>query len=144
MSDDYYTDIFKKVVACQGDKLTSITHKEWNKIQENYAYSSLVKITVQNFIEDSFNGGRDYLIIGKTMDEHAVNVAFKVYNKTEEELSALLNNTEFNVTTSKLIWKRADEVFPVDVKQPMDDWPGVPLLQAYNPQPVLLLENNVH
>lgn len=140
---NYFDDILKQVLTHSKD-IGTITHGSWTQLADKYKDNKQINIEVVDFVEDNYRGGQDIIVLGKTMDEHKLNAYFKLYNKTLEEAMELLKNPSMTITASKVMWKRVDDMFPVDTRTPMDTWIGVPLVVGFNPTPILTLENNVH
>lgn len=146
--EKYYQDIFQKTVECLGDDVLGISHGAWGKVIDNYKENHKLSMEPLYWVEDTYgstyNGQKDYLVVGRTKDGNNINVSFKVYNKTEKEIQDAISNYDYTVTISRVTWRRYEAKFPIDDSVPMNEWIGVAHLQGYDPKPILELEHYVH
>lgn len=138
---DYSRSIFEEAIAYYKDKFPMMIHADWALIREKYDRYTLVNAIVDDFIvNDETKPTSDYVMIGHTIDGTNLPVIFKIYNKSQEEALKYVDKV-CSVSSTTCNWKRADEVYPVDQKLPMDKWPGIAFIHGYNPQ---IFEHNVH
>lgn len=143
-TNTYYDGIFTKALALSKD-IVGVTHGAWEKFRQKMVTGKKLSVKVVDFSEEKFSGGTDTVVIGHTLGDCKLNVYFKLYGKSMEEALAILSDEVFLVDPSTTMWKRVEEMYPVDDKTPMEEWMGVPLVIAYNPVPLLGVENkNVH
>lgn len=143
----YYVDMFQKVVAVLKDKIVPTKHSQLKEICAKYDPKVYTPIKVKPFEVVELTDSKyedDYLIIGRTMDEHQLLVAFKSYLKPLEEVIHMIETEILEVEHTGVVWRREEKLFPVDNNTPLDTWNGIAMIHGYAARPVKLLEHNVH
>ena len=139
--DTKSTSSTRRVLEALG-KITSATlHSEWQKLLELYKGKNKIKVVVNDLVEaDDTPKTNSFILIGRTCDEHNLQVVFPLKEKTFDQVMELSSDSLFEIDYSGLTWSRSNYI-DVDTTKPLDEWPGVVLLHGINPQPVLMIAN---
>lgn len=133
-----WTDaILSKAIKMFNGKLQKTTNGEWSTLMSTQKYLSQFKAKI--LIEDAEEiekDGDSFIFTGKTLDDKEIPVLFIEKNITYSEAVGMLGHGLFEITIQGLQWKRQDELFPVDMKQDIAEWPGIILLHGMDPKPI--------
>lgn len=135
----YDVEIVSKVLQVMGGKITPMSNKQWADLVSTKRYSSekRIKVIVEEVVEASDEpNNSDYVFIGKTVDGSDIPTVFLM---RDIGLAAALEHAAhslFEIESLGLYWKRWESLFPVDMKQPLEDWEGVVMVHGKNAIPV--------
>lgn len=131
-----YKDMFQQVIEHSRDHLPAMTHGDWVELKKNYDVVKHVEVKVEDLIDDgSRNVKGDYIMIGKTTDGTNIPAGFKLYNITLEDAIMAVDKV-YSIMITSIAWKRVDELYPVDLKDPMEKWPGVSFIHGFGAKEV--------
>jgi len=134
--------IIDRVVACIGANAKPTLYSQWiGQLSPKYS-GNTVRVLVNDIVEaDDDPKGKDFILMGHTMDEFRMHVAFPIFNATLQDASALANSAVFDVDVSGVTWRRVDHLWPVDQRNNFSEWEGLALIHGGTPRPVYMLEN---
>jgi hypothetical protein len=122
-----------------GDKVVPFTHHEWTKFtNELYARADKVKVIVNDIIEADDEPKSDkFLLVGKTLDAHAIPVVFPMKARLFSEISHMANEAIFEIDYNGITWQQVDAIQNSE-RMTMDKHKGMMLLHGRNPVPIII------
>ena len=135
----------EKIYTCIGASARKTLNGELMALRSEYVDAQHFRVLVNDIIEADDNPKtKNFILLGRTMDRHQMNCAFLLKNQSLEDVIDLQDKAVFEVKFEDLVWKRADHVFPIDQKLPLDQWPGMAVIHASSPNPIYMLGSNQH
>ena len=125
------------VVESLGKKAMPTTWGEWQELSNNiYKDVKRVKVVVEDLVEADENPKTTkFIMIGKTMDAHQLQVVFPMTTNLFDEVTKMADEAIFEIDFNGITWqqiaaiKNPDEVVTNSTK-------GTCLLHGVNPTPV--------
>jgi len=135
----------EKIYACIGAQARKTMQGECAALRNEYVDAKNFRVLVNDIIEaDDEPKTKNFILLGRTIDRHRMNCAFLLCNQSLEDVIDLQDKAVFEVQFEDLVWKRMDNVFPINQQLPVQDWPGLCLLHASHPNPVFIHQGNEH
>lgn len=135
----------EKIYSCIGAQARKTFQGECIALRNEYVNARHFRVLVNDMIEaDDDPNTKNFIMMGRTMDRHQMHCAFLLCGQTLEDIIDLQDKAVFEVQFENLLWKRIDHVFPIDVKKPTDEWPGLCVIHASHPNPVFMHQSNEH
>lgn len=136
--------VVDRVVTCIGAKVNNTKYGDFiSKLTTQYQVGTTVRVIINDIVEADDNPKtNNFILIGKTMDENKLHIAFPLLNHSLEDAITLTTAAIFDVKSSGVTWRRLDHIFPVDCSTNMNTWDGMALLHGSNATPVYMLEGN--
>jgi predicted glutamine amidotransferase len=131
-------DAAERVVAALGKHIIPVLNGEWHNFTEIYKGKQKIRVLVDDLVEADANPkSRNYILIGKTLDENRLHVVIPMKDKSLNEIIELSDQAIFEIEYSGITWRRVDSI-PVQTKSPLETWGGLCLLHGVNPVPIYL------
>jgi hypothetical protein len=128
----------------QTNGLRGITNEEWITLMEHYGKQEKVRVVVNDLIEaDDYPKTKNFILLGKTLDDHRVDVCFPVKDQSLDAVIQLTNDAVFELKSTGVTWDRMDNLFgKQDDEKDMKKWRGCVLVHGVDPQPIFLAAAN--
>ncbi len=132
-----------KIAKCLTGQFNPVKHMRWkNTIFHDYVMGEEIRVLANDLIEaDDHPRTKNYIIMGKTMDVHALPCAFIMNDVEFDRLQMMMANAIFKVTVERVTWQRHDTV-EVDNTKPLEEWEGLVVVHTRNPKPVYMPVQN--
>jgi len=132
----------ERIATALGSSLTPTTNGLFEELALKYFSKTKLRVLVNDLVEaDDHPKTTNFVLLGRTMDEHRLHVAIPMKEKSINEIIQLSSDAIFEVDYSGTTWRRV-EAIDVNSKEPLADWKGLCLVHGTNPVPIYLAEGN--
>lgn len=124
--------------------LRGIMNAEWEALMKHYNTRGKIKVFVNDLVEaDDHPKTKNFILLGKTLDEHRIDVCIPAKDKSLDSVIALTNDAIFEIETTGCTWSRMDDVFgKQDEEKDIRKWRGLVMLHGINPEPIFVAPAN--
>jgi len=134
--------IIDRVISCIGVAAKPIKYAEFQSRYFAKYSGNTIRVIVNDIVEADDNPkGRDFILMGHTMDDLQAHVAFPIFDKDLKDAQAWCSDAIFDVKVDRVTWRRVDHLFPADAPNDFQSWDGLALIHGKDAAPVYILEN---
>lgn len=121
----------------------TMLYKDWLNFKESYKEGQKIKVIIDDMTEaDDIIKTKNFLMIGRTLDENHAYVLFPFTEDNFTNLLAMANEGVFEVEVDGFVWRRTE---PLDtLKTTIEDWAGVAVIEAMRPVPIYTQDMSEH
>lgn len=136
--------VCNKIIDALGKVHTPVTNLGWRQLMDMYKKSEKIKVFVDDLVEaDDYPKTKNFIVMGKTLDENRVHVCFPMKDVEFEKLQELMADAVFEIAYSGITWHRITD--PDNLKEKnIDKFKGLALMHGLNPTPIYLAASNEH
>lgn len=133
-----------KVAETIGNALKGTTHEDFIKLNELYANKKKVKVLVSELVEaTSEPRTNDWILIGRTIDEHRMYCVFPMREKSLKEITETHIEALFEVDYSGLTWNRTPLIPNPRQGLTLPEMRGFALMHGVNAMPIYVSQPNI-